>query len=76
MKSDKLPVEVLDQRENEARQRKADELKKPQAARKAMGPRVGNNARQEELRSSQPEFGGKRTTRTEPRTNHGRKPPF
>jgi SWI/SNF-related matrix-associated actin-dependent regulator of chromatin subfamily A3 len=58
MKSDRLPVEVLDQRENEARQRKVDELKKQQASRKAMGPRVGINGHQEELRSSQPEFAG------------------
>jgi SWI/SNF-related matrix-associated actin-dependent regulator of chromatin subfamily A3 len=59
MKSDKLPVEVVDQRESEAKVRKAEELKKMQAARNARGSKAGNGQGQQgELRGSRAEFAG------------------
>lgn len=58
MKTDKLPVEALDQRENEAKRRKVEELKRLQAAKKAMALKTGKRAQEEALRSSQMQFAG------------------
>lgn len=66
MKADKLPVEVVDQRESEAKMRKveelkrrAEEVKKMQAARKAGGAKAGKGQGQQgELSSSQAQFAG------------------
>ena len=64
MKADRLPVEVLDQRENEAKRRKVEELKRMQATKKAQalkalasqGARKGGQSA--EPRSSQSQFAG------------------
>lgn len=63
MKADRLPVEVLDQRENEAKMRKIDELKRMQAAKKAMELKAmalksGRKGQAAEPRSSQVQFAG------------------
>jgi len=41
MKADRLPLEVIDQREKEAKKRKAEELRKIAAAKKANGGKIG-----------------------------------
>lgn len=63
MKADRLPVEVLDQRENEAKRRKVEELKRMQAAKKAMALKAlasqgGRKGQSAEPRSSQIQFAG------------------
>ena len=63
MKSDRLPVEVLDQREEEAKRRRADELKRMQAAKKAaalkaIASQAGRKGQAAEPRSSQTQFTG------------------
>lgn len=63
MKSDHLPVEVLDQRENEAKRRKVEELKRMQAAKKAMAlkalaSQAGRKGQASQPGSSQVQFAG------------------
>ena len=41
MKADKLPSQIVDQREREAKQRKAEELKRIAIAKKAKGNKAG-----------------------------------
>lgn len=58
MKADRLPCEVIDQREKEAKKRKAEELKKIAAARKTKGGSGKTNGGQQWGHSSQTEFAG------------------
>ena len=61
MKADRLPVEVLDQRETEAKRRKIEELKRLEATRKAMAAKAakaGRKGQEAPLRSSQMQFAG------------------
>lgn len=56
MKADKLPSEVIDQREREAKKQKAEELKKIAAAKKMKGGKKGVGAKESQL--SQTDFEG------------------
>ena len=64
MKSDKLPVEALNQREKEAKRRKEEELKKYQAERKALAARA-LTGRQQVLGGGQPGYAGGSSQRAE-----------
>lgn len=57
MQAEGLPVEALTQRENEEKKRRMEELKKFQAAKKAMSSKPGSG-RQREVGSSQQAFVG------------------
>lgn len=57
MQADRLPVEALNQRENEEKKRRMEELKKFQAAKKAMSSKSGSG-RPREVGSSQQGFVG------------------
>ena len=46
MRADRLPSTVIDQKENEAKKRKAEELKKIAAAKKRKGGKAGENGQQ------------------------------
>lgn len=56
MKADRLPCEVIDQKEKEAKKRKAEELKKIATAKKTKGGKTGGA--QQFGRSSQTDFAG------------------
>ncbi len=57
MKADRLPSSVIDQKEKEAKKRKAEELKKIAAAKKGKGGKNGGGG-QQLGRSSQTEYAG------------------
>ena len=56
MKADRLPVEVIDQKEKEAKKRKAEELKRIAAAKKTKGGKSG--AAPKDAHFSQSDFAG------------------
>lgn len=58
MRADKLPVAVLDQREAEAKRQKIEQLKKMEAARKAMVSQARRKGQDAQPRSSQTQFAG------------------
>ena len=57
MKADRLPSTIIDQREREAKKRKAEELKKIAAAKKGMGGKSGKGGQQQGY-SSQSSYAG------------------
>ena len=57
MKEDRLPSAVIDQKEREAKKRKAEELKKIAAAKKGKGGKIGGGG-QQWGRSSQTDYAG------------------
>lgn len=63
MKSDRLPVEILDQKEKEAKKQKMEELKKQRSAKKGLGSTSGNG-QQSEPGSSQTGYAGSQSQGT------------
>lgn len=58
MKADRLPSEVIDEKERDAKKRKAEELKKIAAAKKMKEGSAKTGAGQQWKQSSQPEYAG------------------